>query len=195
MSPFTLSVVVVALNESDNLKKTIDCLQPTLPESSELVVIDDGSTDGCSDFLDGRSGVTLYRTDQIGIARARNLGAARTRGEIVVFSDAHVQVPPGWWLPLAAALQTSGIAAAGPAICDMTRPDWKGYGYRFEGPDLLEMSWMPRKKEEPYEVPQLCGCFIAFRRDVLDASGGFDAGMIGWGLNDSEFCMRLWALG
>jgi GT2 family glycosyltransferase len=195
MSAFTLSVVVVALNESDNLEKTIDCLQPTLPESSELLVIDDGSTDGCSDFLSGRSGVTLYRTDQIGIARARNIGAARTQGEIVVFSDAHVDVPPGWWSPLAAALQTSGIGAAGPAICDMTRPDWKGYGYRFEGPDLLEMSWMPRKKEEPYEVPQLCGCFIAFRRDVLDATGGFDAGMIGWGLNDSEFCMRLWALG
>ena len=139
MSACTLSVVVVALNESDNLEKTIDCLQSTLPESSELLVIDDGSTDGCSDFLSGRSGVTLYRTDQIGIARARNLGAARTQGEIVVFSDAHVQVPPGWWSPLATALQASSIGAAGPAICDMVRfRILEGYGIRFEGPDLLE---------------------------------------------------------
>ena len=195
MPPLTLSVVVVTLNEADNLRSTIDSLQPTLPDSSELIVIDDGSTDGSTDFLKDRDGVVVYRTDRVGIARARNLGASWAQGETVVFSDAHVRVPADWWAPLAAALKDSRIAAAGPAICDMNSPEWKGYGYRYEGPDLLDMAWLKKERDEPYLVPQLCGCFVAFRRDALEATGGFDVGMMGWGLNDSEFCMRLWRLG
>ncbi len=196
MAALRLSVVVIALNESGNLKKTIDSIQPTLPVDSELIVVDDGSSDGSSDFLADRAGtVTLFRTDKLGVARARNFGAAQARGDVVVFADAHVQVASDWWVPLVAVLERPGVGAAGPTICDMNRPDSKGYGYRFQGPDLLEMEWLGRQKDDPYEVPQLCGCFIAFRREVYEAVGGFDSGMIGWGLNDSEFCMRLWALG
>ena len=73
----------------------------------------------------------------------------------------------------------------------MEHPEFKGYGYCFQGPDL-EMKWLPQKADTAYPVPQLGGCFIGMRRDVFKSIGGFDSGMIGWGLNDSELCMRLW---
>ena len=67
----------------------------------------------------------------------------------MVFSDAHVKVTTGWWEPLVGLLQNPRIGAAGPAICDMNRPESKGYGYRFEGPDLLGMEWLARRQDEP----------------------------------------------
>ena len=44
-------------------------------------------------------------------------------------------------------------------------------------------------------MPLLCGCFIAIRRPVFEASGGFDDGLVLWGFEDAELCMRLWTYG
>ena len=187
----TLSVVIVSLDEGENLRRTVENLWPTLPANHELIIVDDGSTDGSSDFLAGDHRAKLLRTERLGIAQARNLGASESQGEVIVFSDAHVNVSKGWWEPLLRALEKPQAGAAGPAIADMEHPEFKGYGYCFQGPDL-EMKWLPQKADTAYPVPQLGGCFIGMRRDVFKSIGGFDSGMIGWGLNDSELCMRLW---
>src|SRR5437899_886231 len=113
------------------------------------------------------------------------------QAERIVVAHAHVNVIKGWWEPLLRALEKPQAGAAGPAIADMEHPEFKGYGYCFQGPDL-EMKWLPQKADTAYPVPQLGGCFIGMRRDVFKSIGGFDSGMIGWGLNDSELCMRLW---
>ncbi len=198
MADLRVSVVVIALNETTHLQNTLESLQPTLPADSEVIVVDDGSTDGCSDFLgQWLRPVRVFHTDHLGVAKARNFGASQARADVVVFADAHVTVSPGWWEPLVDVLQNPRVGAVGPAILDMNQPSSKGYGYRFRGPDLLDMHWLPLRSDcdGPYQVPQLCGCFVAMRRDVLEETGGFDAGMIGWGLNDSELSLRLWALG
>jgi GT2 family glycosyltransferase len=44
-------------------------------------------------------------------------------------------------------------------------------------------------------VPVLPGCFLAMRRDVFAATGGFDPGMRQLGGNDNELSLRLWLLG
>ncbi len=48
-----ISVVVIALNEGSNLRRTVENLQSTLNGNSEILVVDDGSDDGCADYLDG----------------------------------------------------------------------------------------------------------------------------------------------
>ena len=47
-----LSVVVISLNEGESLRRTVDNLRDTLPSESEIIVVDDSSTDGSSGFLD-----------------------------------------------------------------------------------------------------------------------------------------------
>jgi GT2 family glycosyltransferase len=39
------------------------------------------------------------------------------------------------------------------------------------------------------------GAFLAMRRSLFEECGGFDAGLFGWGAEDSELCARLWMLG
>lgn len=174
---------------------TVECLRTTTGDDTEILVIDDGSDDGSGDcFADGRHGVRLFRTRGLGVARARNFGADRAVGNIVVFADAHISLSPGWWAPMLDALDDPAVGAVAPSIAVEGEPDLKGFGLRFEGPDL-EIEWLQKQGDAPYAVPILPGCCLAMRRDVFEATGGFDSGMIRSGGVDNELAVRLWLLG
>ncbi|HUA57483.1 MAG TPA: glycosyltransferase family 2 protein, partial [Verrucomicrobiae bacterium] len=194
----TWSVVVISLNEGESLRRTVDSLLATLPPASEIIVVDDGSTDGSAEFLrDGYPGVTLLRSaERLGVAGGRNLGAARATGDILVFSDAHCATPPGWTDALAEVLARPEVGAVAPAIAAMppAAVECTGYGQKWTDASLA-VGWLGRQGDSPYPVPLLCGCFLALRREVFVAIGGFDAGMVLWGAEDSELSIRLWTLG
>ena len=190
-----LSAVVISLEEGDELCRTVQELCKTLPESSECIVVDDGSKDGSADFLE-LSGVPvrLIRSAGLGVAGARNRGAAEARGDILLFVDAHMRLPQGWWKPLVSLLDGPDVAAAAPSVCDIRQPHRKGFGLRITGAALTS-EWLSRQGSTPYPVPVLPGCCLAIRRNVFEASGGFDAGMRRSQGIDNEFCVRLWLLG
>jgi GT2 family glycosyltransferase len=138
--------------------------------------------------------VRLLHTGRIGCARARNYGAERAAGRILFFADAHLDLPGAWAEPLAALLERPQVGAAGPAISVMHRPESVGYGQRVLGPDL-STGWLKRSGRSPYPVPFLGSGFLAMRREVFQACGGFDEGLLRWGGNDLELGLRLWSLG
>jgi GT2 family glycosyltransferase len=194
----SLSVVVISLNEGESLRLTVDNLQDTLPPQSEIIVVDDRSTDGSVDFLSGGyPGVTLLRpAERLGVARARNFGAQHATGDVLVFSDAHVRVPEGWSAPLLELLGRSNVGAVAPAIGTLQPAAAASTGYGQKWSDAsLAVGWLSQQSSTPYPVPLLCGCFIAVRRDVFTEIGGFDSGMVVWGAEDSELSIRLWTLG
>jgi GT2 family glycosyltransferase len=189
-----VSVVVVARNEGDLVAATVEQLCDTLPEPNEILVVDDGSDDGSTDRWEAHSRVRLIRVSGLGVARGRNLGATRTTGRVLVFADAHLTIPDGWWEPLVAAVTPPEVGGASPVISNSTDPSLVGYGLRFTGFDL-DVEWLPRLGSEPYPVPIMPWCFGAMRRDVFEATGGFDAGLLQWGSTDNEISVRLWSLG
>ncbi|HYM09837.1 MAG TPA: glycosyltransferase [Bryobacterales bacterium] len=189
-----ISVIVTALNEGAYLRRTVEHFEASLPADSEIVVVDDGSTDGSTEFLEGGGRARLERSHHSGVAKARNRGAGLTSGEILVFADAHIAVEPGWWAPLADVLANPSVGAVAPAVAVMHEAERKGYGLQLLGPDLT-MDWMDWQGDEPHPVPLLPGCCWAMRRETFEAAGGFDGGMIRWAMEESEMSLRLWLLG
>ncbi len=190
-----ISTVVLARNEGENLRRTVCRLQATLPETGEIVVVDDGSEDGCADFLaSGDAPARLYRTDHVGISAARNHGARQSTGDILIFCDAHLDMQAGWWKPMLDLLANSRIGAVAPVIADLREPDRKGYGLRLAGPDPDE-EWLADPVPAAQTIPLMSGCCIGMRRDTFEATGGFDPGMICWGSEDTELSLRFWLLG
>jgi GT2 family glycosyltransferase len=116
---------------------------------------------------------------------------------VIIFSDAHVEVPPNWIAPLLEPLTRSKVGAVAPAINDLRRRGKGMCGARWSriGNGTFRWQWLGRQGSIPYPVPLLCGCFIATRRDVFEATCGFDPGLIMYGMEDVEFCIRLWTLG
>ncbi|MCB0189425.1 MAG: glycosyltransferase family 2 protein, partial [Caldilineaceae bacterium] len=196
--PCKISVILPAANESVLLQRTVEQFAATLPEKSEIIVVDNGSTDGCSDFLltDCPNNIHLIRTPHaLGVAGARNRGLAQALGEIVVFADAHIDLPERWWEPLVHALNQPNVGIVGPGIGVMGKPRLPtAYGQRI-AEAKLRVEWLSKKGEDPYPVPTLGGGFMVMRQDTLKVAGAFDEGMPQWGSEDLEICLRYWMLG
>jgi len=86
-----ISIIVVTRNEGAELRRTVENLRDTLPARSEIVIVDDASTDGSTARF--RRAV---KAPGIGVARARNLGAAQSKGDILVFADGHIRLDKLW---------------------------------------------------------------------------------------------------
>lgn len=189
-----ISVVVPTHNEGRRLADTVASVVGAARDDYEVVVVDDGSTDGSVDEVVRRFAddpVSVVPGGTLGVARARNVGAESARGEVVVFLDAHCFVRPGSLERLAAALENPDVGLAGPAIGDLCSGGPAiGCGLVFTGPDL-NIRWLPRAAHHAYTVPLTSGCCQAVRRADFLAWGGFDPGMTRWGAEDLEICLRV----
>lgn len=195
-----VSLIIAARNEGDNL---VDMVSSLLETGStlrvEIVVVDDGSTDGSGERLarrfSGRPDVMCRRTRGVGVAAARNLGAEIARGETLVFLDGHCWCPPGWLETLVAPLEKAGVGLAGPAFTDLVRDGAGiGCGVYWPHPDL-KMQWLQRRAGGAYAVPLMPGGCDAIRRERFAALGGYDVGMGRWGSEGEELSLRVWASG
>jgi glycosyltransferase involved in cell wall biosynthesis len=96
-----VTVVVPARNERRHLPAQLGALaRQTYERPWEVVVVDDGSTDGTGDtarsFAAALPSLRVVATPRRGLNHARNTGTAAARGEIVAFCDADDVVRPGW---------------------------------------------------------------------------------------------------
>jgi glycosyltransferase involved in cell wall biosynthesis len=94
-----LSVVIPTYNRRDRLVRVLAALaRQTTPASEfEVVVVDDGSTDGTDEWLKSTSTPFMLHTlrqANAGPARARNAGVERAGGQIVLFIDDDVEPTP-----------------------------------------------------------------------------------------------------
>ena len=93
MAEMTVSVIVPVYNGGPAFARCLESLQALRPAPTEIIVVDDGSTDG-SDRAAQCPAVTLLRTGRrMGPAAARNQGARAAQGDLLFFVDADVTVP------------------------------------------------------------------------------------------------------
>jgi polyisoprenyl-phosphate glycosyltransferase len=94
------TVVLPVFNEEGHLLEEVDRIDAGLrnsPYSYEILIIDDGSTDGTGEILDGLEGRPGIRIIRLGVNRgsgyARKVGTRAARGEVVVWTDADMTYP------------------------------------------------------------------------------------------------------
>jgi GT2 family glycosyltransferase len=115
-------------------------------------------------------------------------------GRILIFCDAHLSFPQNWHRSMVELLDDPLIGAVAPCISDRAAHHRKGFGLCPSGPDL-DVQWLNRKGSDPYPVPLLPGACMAMRRDTFEYTGGFDQGLIRYGIEDCELSLRFWLLG
>lgn len=104
-----LSIVVPVFNTALYLDSFLESFSRQSRHSDcELILIDDGSTDGssliCDRFAEGRSNVHVFHQSNRGVSAARNLGLARASGEFVWFCDSDDRISSGAFVAILDAL-------------------------------------------------------------------------------------------
>ena len=152
----------------------------------EIVVSDNGSTDGSRELVEGyaaRSPLVRFvdASGQPGLSHARNVGVRHARGRSVAFCDHDDRVAPGWLKAMARGLQENELVA-GRLEHDLLNYPWavevRG---RPQTEELLEYAegWMPFA----------FGCTLGVRAELHERLGGFDEAFVD-GAEDADYCWR-----
>jgi len=189
--PCELTVVIPARNEELTLPAQLDALLAQQWSGTwEVVVTDNGSTDGTADVV-RRYGAADRRIRLIdagsrpGLNACRNAGAAAGRGRSFALCDADDLVGDGWVAAMGEALRHHEFVT-GPLELDRLNPEW------------LAAS---RGRSEERGLPTFYGVFpfahgnnLGLRRAVWERLGRFDEDFPN-GADDIEFGLRAWRSG
>ena len=193
-----ISVIIPAYNNRDVLRETIrHAREQTLAaDLYEILVVDDGSTDGTAQMVDALAaepGAAIRCVGQAnrGRSAARNLGVRRARGRIVVFMDSDF-----WATPTLLAEHhrhyPAGVARRGVQGRAITHPESRITPFMQVKEMTPDLTVRRRHNLSPFHVTTR-NCSM-LRDEVLDA-GGFDETFSGYGWEDIELAIRMHARG
>jgi glycosyltransferase involved in cell wall biosynthesis len=192
-----VSAIVPTYNRADTVGQAVESILGQTYKNIEVIVVDDGSTDGTHDVLQRfGSRLRIFRQENAGPSAARNRGIAAAQGEMIAFLDSD-----DTWLSEKIERQTRLLSAADRSvpccICNATiraanGPDGTSFQSALLDPAVDEGLWL--------NVAQvLIGRFLLFsqavliRRSALDRVGGFDENLRY--LEDYDLALRLSSLG
>ena len=94
LSPAAISVVVPTHRADEAFRTALASVAACRPPAGEVIVVADGEVEGCAEVVEARGARLLATKASAGPAAARNAGAREARGEVLLFLDADVVVPP-----------------------------------------------------------------------------------------------------
>jgi len=90
------SIIIPAYNAEKTIAKCLDSMASQSFNDFEVIVVDDGSNDRTAAVVKAFPNVRLVRQKNSGPAVARNLGAGKAKGEILVFTDSDCVADRNW---------------------------------------------------------------------------------------------------
>ena len=174
-----VSVVVPLFNDESTVEQALRSAL-TEPRLLEVVVVDDGSTDGSGGVVERMNDdrVRLVSQANAGVSSARNRGADAARGDLLIFLDADDE--------LTASAVESFIGAVDPGVGLVRAPILidRGAMVSSQRPE-------PMLPGRPYPRGPVAPGSFAVRRSLFDAVGGYDEGLAY--AENTELLLRLMA--
>ena len=196
---FDCSIIIPVWNKVEFTRQCLTALGPATEDVSfELIVVDNGSTDGTKEFLASLGGDVRIITNQanLGFAKACNQGAAAAHGRYLVFLNNDTIPVTGWLDPLVQEVtdhpDTAVVGSkllypdrtvqhAGIGISRMT-----GLPYHvYKGFDDAQSAVNRRR-----ELNAVTGACMLVRREAFRDCGGFDEGYVN-GFEDADLCLKI----
>ncbi len=209
-----LSVVVITWNQLNLLKKCISALNKcTFSSSLEIIVVDNGSTDGTTDFLESTGKLVKIRNNRnMGVAVARNQGFRASSGRYVLHLDDDTEVQadclenlvkymdmnPDVWLSAGKLLNPDGSLQYNartfyrlPTIISRRTPFGKTRKGKHITAGHLMQNWDHNNSRT---VDWVCGACFCMRKSASEKIGLLDEGYF-FGMEDLEWAYRVWQSG
>jgi len=195
-----VSLIVLTYNRPGPLKRCLESIAAVDmgQASSEVIVVDDGSTLDNKSVIgefEGRLEIRYLRKTRGGVASARNYGGAHAKGELIAF------IADDYILPVNYVKDTTGFLAANPGACVITHnilptgPSIFRYAQRL----YYQMTLLQRFSAgdlggsvlKSYDLPPSRAA--VFRKEMFDVTGWFNEDLLTG--EDGELGMRMAAAG
>ncbi len=176
-----ISIVIATKDRALFLQRALESLtqQRNAPEF-EVIVADNGSTDGTPQVVAAAAEIVPYRLRRIEAGRsnrglARNMGVSASAGELILFVDDDVWLPANF---IAAHVSEHRLGRAARVVT---------------GPivNVPDYELRPRPGAANYSSAFFCTCNASVSKVALDAVGGFDEAFNLYGWEDTELGLRL----
>ena len=210
-----ISVIVISYNGMEFIS---DCLASTLASirevDSEIIVVDNGSTDGTTVFIrETYPGIiVIANQENRGFAPAVNQGLDRAQGEFVLLLNQDTRIRDDAVVRLARRMEKDDrIGTIGPKFVGFdgtlqkscrTFPRYRHLFFDFTGPAFLfprsrlfggwRMGWFDHETECAVDQPM--GAALMIRRSVINTVGRFDERFRIF-FNDVDYCRRVQTAG
>lgn len=179
------SIVVPMLNELKHLTLTVP---PLLAEAAghpgtEVVFVDNGSTDGGPDYLAKFPAIRCLSLPGATIGEVRNYGAQATTGAVLIFIDADCVMLPGYLDALDEVRARTGARITGSSYRLPAQPSWVEHAWH-------ALHW---SSGEERPVALIGAANLVVERLLFEQLGGFSATAVTG--EDAELCGRARAAG
>ena len=214
----TVSVVIPFINEHLNtLKRTFHSVINRSPERllKEIILVDDFSDKShvkkpLEDYIAAserlRSIVRIIRLpERGGLVRARQAGAEKATGDVLIFLDSHTEANYNWLPPLLEPIAEDFRTAVCPFIdvIDMNDFEYRAQDEGKRGSFDWELFYkrldlLPSDLErptKPFKSPVMAGGLFAISAKFFWEVGGYDQGILIWGGEQYELSFKIWQCG
>ncbi len=187
--PF-VSIIVPAYNCRSTIEKCVESLKALDYPNYEVLIMDDGSTDGTGKYLDTVEDIRVMHLENGGPGRARNIGLEHARGDYVAFTDADCVVDSSWLCTLMQGFKKDDVVGVGG---DQQSPaDETLFGKRVNG--FLKAigfvaAYMKRDGKSHRRVAHNPTCNVVYKKAAIREVGGFNEAL--WPGEDVEldYCL------
>ena len=193
--PSSASVIIATYNRGEILPRTLDTVLNQTCQGFRVIVVDQSPVTApeLASYLEAHGDrVEYYRLTRPNLPAARNFGIRKAAGEIIIFVDDDVEVPPDYVANHLMSYEdervagVTGLTFSSPeqTLDYVVAGSWRGYGIR--GP----------VSDSPVPVTWLDGCNMSYRREALVEAGLFDERFTGsaWA-EDRDMAVRVRRLG
>jgi glycosyltransferase involved in cell wall biosynthesis len=167
-----ISVIIPTYNEARYITGCIDSLKKQTLKPLEIIIVDDGSIDNTRELV---SGCVLFKQRHQGAGSARNLGASKAKGDILVFVDADMEFDRDFLKQLTVPIMsgnTKGTFSKNEYVRNWSNPWAKSWNH---------LSGLSSNRAIPENFPNKSPVFRAILKSEFDRVGGFD---ISYGYDD-----------
>lgn len=177
-----ISVIIPTYNSSKYIEKNIKNLLNNIPKNTEIIVVDDGSTDNTTSILKNFKKIKVIKRKHISPAKVRNVGWEKACGNIVIFLDSDCFVTKNWFKEMIKPFSEKDVIAVSGVYISKQKKLISRY--------IQHQTIFRQSKARKY-TDNLASYSLAIKKNSLIKVGGFPEAYLSASAEDTELSYRL----